>query len=392
MPTSAAPEPPLLRIAARIHRGRDLQQDIWRSAQRVLAKIPGCLTAVFDRSLPVEQIRAWRPTGLLIHAEDPSDLEVAAFLKVPAVNTSGVLEPSGLPSVLPDSRAVGELAAHHLLDLGFRRFGFVGDGSTRYARERADGFAAILSAAGMEVDVFPGGLTGVPAAADWRPDRPMPPLGRWLSGLPPETALFVAADEVGAEVIALLQSMGIDPSDRFAILSGHDRQFPCQPPLSAIRLPEEAWGAEAARLLVDLLRGEPAPANGAILLPPLGVAERESTLGPAGGDDQVRSALRFIRQHAGVMLGVDDVVAATGLGRRALERRFHDRLGRTILTEIHRAHLRRAKALLAETDLPMNAVANEAGLTDDKHLLRLFQAEEATSPGAYRRRVRGGGQ
>jgi LacI family transcriptional regulator len=125
-----------------------------------------------------------------------------------------------------------------------------------------------------------------------------------------------------------------------------------------------------------------------VWLPPLGIVERESTSGVASGDEHLREAVAFIRDHADQLITVEDVCGAIPLGRRALERRFRDHLGRTVLQEIHRAHIELAKTLLAETDWPVKQVAVEAGLSDVNHLLRLFKKQEGTTPGAYRRHLR----
>ena len=47
-----------------------------------------------------------------------------------------------------------------------------------------------------------------------------------------------------------------------------------------------------------------------------------------------------------------------------------------------------ARALLAETDLPVEAIAVRVGLTSAVNLRRRFRAHVGTTPGAYRRTFR----
>jgi len=106
-------------------------------------------------------------------------------------------------------------------------------------------------------------------------------------------------------------------------------------------------------------------------------------------DADVVAAVRFIREHAHVLIRVEDVLREVPVSRRALERRFRKALNRRIGEEIRRVHLERAKALLAGTDLLMSDVAEQAGLSDSRHLSVVFRQETGFTPTAYRRQFRG---
>jgi LacI family transcriptional regulator len=106
-------------------------------------------------------------------------------------------------------------------------------------------------------------------------------------------------------------------------------------------------------------------------------------------DHEVVAAVRFIREHAHLPLHVTDVLREVPVGRRSLERRCHQALGWGLGEEIQRAHLERARRLLARTDLPMKAVAQQAGFSGFRHMAVVFHRELGLSPTAYRRQVRG---
>jgi transcriptional regulator GlxA family with amidase domain len=101
----------------------------------------------------------------------------------------------------------------------------------------------------------------------------------------------------------------------------------------------------------------------------------------------VADVLRFIKDNAGHVVAVPDVVAEMGVSRRTLERRFFHATGRSILAEISRAHLDRAKCLLQETALPVYRVATEAGFANTRMFNRIFRLVEGCPPTTFRRHL-----
>ena len=83
-----------------------------------------------------------------------------------------------------------------------------------------------------------------------------------------------------------------------------------------------------------------------------------------------------------------DVLAEVPVSRSVLERQFRQVLGRTPKAEILRVQLDRAKQLLAETDLPLAAVAARTGFRTEKYFGDIFHRKVGERAGAYRRRAR----
>lgn len=106
----------------------------------------------------------------------------------------------------------------------------------------------------------------------------------------------------------------------------------------------------------------------------------------------VADALRFIEDHAGRGLRVPDIVGEMGVSRRTLERKFVHALGRSILSEIERARLDRAKRLLQETQLPVRHVASEAGFASTRMLNRTFRRLEGSPPATFRQHLKRGAE
>ena len=320
-----------------------------------------CLTFGAD----IEKLVAWRPDGVIGHFFSPAAIDEVRRLGVPAVDTA--MDHAGrLPQVGLDDRAVGALAAEHLLDRGFRHFVFLGDQDKEFSRRTAKGFAGKLAEAGHAATTVPGHwfrssldeLLAAPEAA-----------AAWLGALPRPAAAFAAGDRLALQLLEAGRSGGLRVPDDLAVLGAGNVELLCSmahPPLSSVQVAAEAAGFEAARLLDRLLHGEAAP-GARIEFPPLGVVTRQSTDLLAITDAALAAALVFIREHATRNITVDDVARAAGLSRSSLERRFRDQIGRTPAREIRRVRVEVARRRLVETDWPMTRVAEDAGFRDGGH-------------------------
>jgi LacI family transcriptional regulator len=158
------------------------------------------------------------------------------------------------------------------------------------------------------------------------------------------------------------------------------------PPLSSVILNPRRAGWEAAVLLDKLMRGSKLRADDHVcLIPPVGVATRQSTDILAVDDPKIASALRFIREHACEGIKVGDVLAHNPMARRVLEMRFQKLIGRTPRQELLRVKLSRVKELLVGTRFPVWQIAERVGL-DANHLSVVFRQATGVGPRAYRER------
>jgi LacI family transcriptional regulator len=166
--------------------------------------------------------------------------------------------------------------------------------------------------------------------------------------------------------------------DDVAVVGVDNDELMCElsdPPLSSVALNLEEAGYEAARTLDALMSGQSPPENIVPVKPTFVVSRRSSEV--IGHDDRlVVTALRFIKDHAGQAIGVPDVVDASRVSRRTLERRFARAVGRSILSEVTRCRLERAKRLLLETHLPVKRVAAGSGFGSIKTFNRTFRRAE----------------
>ena len=94
---------------------------------------------------------------------------------------------------------------------------------------------------------------------------------------------------------------------------------------------------------MELLAGRRPQEPLLLVLPSAGVIVRQSSNLQAVPDVYVAAAVRFIQEQSHRPFKVDDILRAVPIARRALERRFRKWLKRSILEEIRRAHVERAK-------------------------------------------------
>jgi LacI family transcriptional regulator len=339
----------------------------------------------------LRRLRAARPSGVIAHIYSAELAEALPRLGVPVVNVCGVFDGLPVPRVGVDDDRCGRLAAEHLLDRGLRHFAFVGQRDHAYSVRREAGFRRALERHGLR-----------PACYHERRPRPFDPMGRlwaldprlqkWVAALPRPVGVFAPNDLWGVQLIEVCRQAGLQVPDEVALLGVDNDDLLCglaRPPLSSVALPAERIGYDAAGLLGRLLRRGRAPAHPR-LVPPVGVVARRSTDLLAVADPEVAAAVRFVRENRHQPIRVPDILGAVPVSRRALERRFRRAVGRSLLDEIRRAHVGRARELLAQTDLPMPAVAEHAGFSDARQLSTVFRTVTGQTPTTYRAQSRCG--
>jgi LacI family transcriptional regulator len=314
--------------------------------------------------------------GLIVQTASPQQARAIARRALPVVNVSSKLELRQFPSVVSDDVEVGRLGAEYFLQRGYASLLYYAPEARQFAKLRQDGFERRVIEAGREARFA---STPKELRAFLSSDRAKP-----------QAAIFACNDRSGVEVLDICRELSVRVPDQVAVL-GVDNddlvQSLANPPLSTINTARERIGFEAAAMLERLINRTPLPGR-SVTVAPLGVITRRSTDVMAVDDADVVDAVRFIHAHAGRPIGVSDVMREVPLSRRQLERRFRARLGRSILDEITRCRIDRAKQLLVETELTLPQVALASGFGSASYFSVVFAETEGTTPGAYRDRVK----
>jgi LacI family transcriptional regulator len=336
---------------------------------------------------------SWHGDGIIARVGSPAAERLIRLAGVPCVMSS-LGEPRSFQGrdrvgeIRTDSEAIGRLCAGHLLEAGFRRFAFCGFMNCSWSAAREKAFVQFARERGFDCSTHRITLASWMHRPNWiqRRQHEQPLMIRWLRSLPKPVGLMACNDVCGLELLEACAAAELRVPDDVAVVGVDNDEMMCElanPPLSSVALDVENSGYEAARLLDSLMAGN-VVSRRVVLVKPTHVAVRLSSDVIAQEDRVVAHALQFIRDHSRRNLSVTDVCEEVGVSRRTLERRFFRSVGRTILAEITRCHLDRARQLLLETDLPCGQVAFESGFASSNTFNRAFVRSEGTTPRNFR--------
>jgi DNA-binding LacI/PurR family transcriptional regulator len=223
-------------------------------------------TIVYNVDSPEERDRhleALLPThradGVLAVCLPLSRGQLSEFIRAGVALVSVDAANPGVPQTLIDDVAGGRLATSHLIALGHRRIGFVGDtasgkspaslGFTSSA-SRLRGYKQALAAAG--IDVEPGLIRRGPHDTADAAEH----AAQLLKAPDPPSAIFAASDTQAIGVLAAADRLGVAVPRRLSVVGFDDIESAAFLDLTTVRQPLAFSGAEGARRLVALLHGE----------------------------------------------------------------------------------------------------------------------------------------
>jgi DNA-binding LacI/PurR family transcriptional regulator len=258
------------------------------SALAVLAE-QGYDTIVCNVDTPAERDRhldallsARRVDGVLAISLPLSRGQLAQFARAEVALVSVDAAAAGVPQTVVDDVTGGRLAADHLIGLGHRRIGFVGDmafarppaglGFTSSA-SRLRGFRQAMAAAALSVEA--GLIRRGPHDAATAAEH----AAQLLKSAEPPSAIFAASDTQAIGVLAAADRLGVPVPEQLSVIGFDDIESAGFLGLSTVRQPLERSGAEGARRLCALLRGERVIPQRQEL--PLELVARASTARPA---------------------------------------------------------------------------------------------------------------
>ena len=114
---------------------------------------------------------------------------------------------------------------------------------------------------------------------------------------------------------------------------------------------------------------------------------------PASRDEGGLTAARqrriaeYVDANLAQPLTLPEMAAALDLTPCLFARQFRRSFGMPPYAFVKAQRLERARALLAQTDLPIKAVAADCGFSDQAHLTRMFAAAFGQTPAVFRRRA-----
>ena len=275
-----------------------------------------------------------------------------------------------LPRVISDHEALGTLAARHFLERGFENFAWYASGSSRVHDLRFNGYRKALKG---------------------RPVHKLLTLNSQLLTLSRPLAVLAYDESDAARVIAACHHLKLDVPGDVAVLGIGNDPFLCENgaiPISSVDQGLAAAAREACALLESLMT---VSSNGnrkdnqTILIPPVGIISRASTDTLAHPDPTIRAALVYIHHHLDRAFGAAETAEAIGIPRSTLDHRFIEKVGHPIGREILNQRLLRAKRLLKDKSVKLNAIARACGFCNASYFTNTFRHETGLSPKVWRR-------
>ncbi|HBO45057.1 MAG TPA: hypothetical protein DD670_14230 [Planctomycetaceae bacterium] len=336
-------------------------------------------------AMPLRCLRDWPGDGVIGVITSDEEAEEAANLKIPVVNLAAATRVSRQPRVTVDHRAIGQLAAEHLLDCGLRRFVYLGLKDVWYSELRRGGFEQQISEAGGQLRVYETALRSNPNSS-WQSG--LEEIRHCLDDIVPPVGILAVHDYRARLLIDECLRLGFAVPNDVAIMGVDNDDVVCefcQPPLSSVSRNGYQVGYEAASLLDRLMDGQKLPDHD-VLIPPDGVVKRKSTDMVAVHDPHVATAVRFIQDHMEEPFGVERLLRLLPVSRRRFENLFKECLGRTPYEYLCHVRVNRAKEILGGTEnLGISEVARRCGFPNSQRFRLVFTRLVGKTPTEYRR-------
>lgn len=348
-----------------------------------------------DQVLP--EAESWNGTGIIARIRSPQMEKQILSTGLPFVASQlGESRPPKagrrFGEIDTHSTAIAQMGAKHLLERGLRSFAFCGFMNCHWSAVREMEYVRLLREKGFSCltrHIHMASWLQQPHWLDtWRHEEPG--MVSWLQSLPKAVGLMACNDVCGRQVLQACVTAGLRVPDDVAVVGVDNDDLICElsdPPLSSVALDVERAGYESAQLLNSLMSGR-IKKGYVVHVKPTHVVTRRSSDVIAQDDRLMVSALRFIRDHFAQGITVRNVAEEAGTSRRTLERHFSSAIGRSILSEIARCRIERAKELLLETKVSCYGVASKVGFNSLKTFNRTFHRREAVTPQGFRKMAR----
>ena len=315
--------------------------------------------------------------GIVTDRPNPSVLDFARRHRVPVITVlqEGQVAPEVVANVTCDDVSVAKLAAMHLVNAGFKNFGYVVNRScSKWSQNRLAAFRGILAEQGFSVDAYELGVNDG--------------LADFLARLPKPCGLLVANDKRAVDVLRIASEAGIAIPDEIAVVSVDNDDILCEttrPTLSSIPWDTEKTGYEMARLLDEAItkRRRKIPFQ-TVMYRGTTVVTRRSSAHIRSADTLVRRCLDLMELNFSSDLSVNVLARHLSVSRRTLERRFLAGTGESVAAALLGIRMAKAENIIRTTTKPLGEVAGLCGFCDASHLVKTFKRRTGVTPSSLR--------
>ncbi|CAM3230354.1 LacI family transcriptional regulator [Pseudomonas floridensis] len=221
-----------------------------------------------------ELVYAHQADGVIqLRAFDPFPLDSSET--PPIVNACEVLKDGRHPTISLDNQAAAKAMTEHLIGLGHRRIGLIkGPKSSPLTQDRVAGYLSALARAGIASD------PALICHGDFSLRAGYEGAELMLSMTDRPSALFCENDEMAIGALKRIKQAGLRVPEDISVVGFDDiplAQY-CEPPLTTIAQPAEAFGQRAVEMLIELIEKKTITRRHVVL--PFELTVRESCAPP----------------------------------------------------------------------------------------------------------------
>ena len=333
----------------------------------------------------IDRIIAWHPQGIFTR-------EIGAINRLLEVNIPTIISPNtdlfaNHINLWGDGYELGKIVGEHFISKGYKNFAFLGFKDFQWSRDRQRGFIECVNKKGYVVSEFI--FDNANLLWEDLPEK----LLEWLATLKRPCAIFSATDELNIPLLEAAKDSGAKVPDDLSVIGVDNDVMICEmtsPTLSSVDQNAAQAGFEAASALSRWMEHGQKP-TGNIIIQSGTIITRNSTNALAVDDEHVRTALHYIANMApSEDISVEDVVKATVLSRRALEKKFQLVIKSSILEEIRKVRIERIKFLLTNSEMTIQQIAYELNFNNFDNITRYFKQSTGLKPLEYRNKFASG--
>lgn len=320
----------------------------------------------------------WSGQGLIARISTPELADKIIESGLPVVNIGKVLVPGfPAPTLRSDDTISARMAVEHFAERNLTNLIVIGplDRPSPAAYMRAFQTEATSQGYPCEIHSAHDLINGSPE------------LKIWLKKIPKPSGILTMGHILGKRLLEYCRQEEISvPYDVAVLSSNYDALMcnTCYPALSGIICPTEQIGYKAAELLEQMMNGE-AVSYDTIHFPPLGIENRMSSDTLAVDDPPLVKVIESIRKRAFEPIALKDILNEVPMARRTLDYKFKKTLGHSPAEEIRKLRINKARKMLAQTDLPMQFIAEACGYANYNYLTQVFKQNTGMTPSEYRK-------
>lgn len=331
----------------------------------------------------INWVRKYQPDGIIMLEPNRQEEKELTDIGIATIVSGYTKEfyPS-FANIITDHKAIGQMAAEHLLERGFQFFAFCGY-DYFWSHQRCAGFVQRIEKAGFKVQIYK--LPPSAKKRTWEFEQFI--LADWLKSLEKPMGLMACIDNRSLETVEACKIANLRIPIDVAIIGVNNDEMLCSlspQPLSSVGISSEQGGYEAAELMDKMIKGKVTMAGQTITVHPTHVAARQSTDILAIEDKEIAEAVYYIRSNPKKILQVDDVVKASKLSKRTLQRRFRNVLGYSVHDEINNVRTEYMAQLLRDTNMTITQIAITMGYPGPEHISRLLKKAKGMNASEYR--------